>query len=66
VPASLCVILVHGSQKDARNIEQVFALGHRNVNFLREAEGGGQQDKSTPKAEANSGGKTTIEAESTK
>jgi hypothetical protein len=34
VPASLGVISIHGSQKDARNIEQGFALGHRNVNYL--------------------------------
>jgi hypothetical protein len=34
VPAALGVILVHGSQKDARNIEQGFTLGHRKVNCL--------------------------------
>jgi hypothetical protein len=28
------VILVHGSQKDIRNIEQSFAPGHKNVNCL--------------------------------
>jgi hypothetical protein len=63
VPASLGVKYVHGNQKDARNIEQGFAPRHKNVNFQREAEGGGQQDTNTPKAEAHSGGKTTIEAE---
>jgi hypothetical protein len=29
-------ILVHGNKKDATNIEQGFALGHRNVNFLQD------------------------------
>jgi hypothetical protein len=64
VPASLGVISIHGSKRDAKNIEQGFAPGHRNVNFHREAEGGGQQDMSTSKAKANSRGKTSIEAES--
>jgi hypothetical protein len=32
--ATLGVISIHGSQNDARNIEQCFALGHRNVNCL--------------------------------
>jgi hypothetical protein len=31
IPATLGLILVHGSQKDARNIEQDFAPGHKNV-----------------------------------
>jgi hypothetical protein len=34
VPAALGVISIHGYQKNARNIEQAFALGHRNVNYL--------------------------------
>jgi hypothetical protein len=34
VPAALGVISIHGSQKDARNIEQGFVPDHRNVNFL--------------------------------
>jgi hypothetical protein len=33
IPATQGVILVHDSQKDARNIEQGFAPGHRNVNY---------------------------------
>jgi hypothetical protein len=37
LPASLGVISVHGSQKDARNIEQGFAPGHRNINCQQEA-----------------------------
>jgi hypothetical protein len=36
VPASLRVISIHGSQKDVRNIEQGFNLGHRNVNCLQD------------------------------
>jgi hypothetical protein len=34
VPASLGIISKHGKQKEARNIEQGFTLGHRNVNCL--------------------------------
>jgi hypothetical protein len=63
VPASLGVISFHDSQKDARNIEQGFTPGHKNVHFLREAEAGGQHDICAAKDEARSGGKTTIEAE---
>jgi hypothetical protein len=36
VPATLGVISVHGNQKDGRNIEHGFALGHRNVNYLQD------------------------------
>jgi hypothetical protein len=36
VPASFDIITVFGSQKEARNIERGFALGHKNVHFLRE------------------------------
>jgi hypothetical protein len=53
VPALLGVILVHNSQKDARNVEQGFPLRHRNVNYFLEEEGRGQGGMSTPKAEAN-------------
>jgi hypothetical protein len=63
VLASLGVISVHDSQKDTRNIEQGFALGHRNINCLQEVEGGGQQDPTTPKAKAAIGSKPTIELE---
>jgi hypothetical protein len=34
MPATQDVISVHGSQKDARNIDKGFTLGHRNVNCL--------------------------------
>jgi hypothetical protein len=36
VPATFGVITVFGSQKEARNIECGFALGHKNMHFLRE------------------------------
>jgi hypothetical protein len=36
IPAILGVISVHGNQKDARNIEQGFTLGRRNVNCLQD------------------------------
>jgi hypothetical protein len=35
-PASQGVISVHGNKKDARNIEQGYAPGHRNVNCLQD------------------------------
>jgi hypothetical protein len=59
----LRVISVHSNQKDARNIEQSFTRGHRNVNCLQEAEDGDQQDLSTPKAEAGIREKIAIEPE---
>jgi hypothetical protein len=36
VPTTVGVIPGHGCQKDARNIEQGFAPGHRNVNCLQD------------------------------
>jgi hypothetical protein len=36
VPAAMGVISIHDNQKEARNIEQGFALGHRNVNCLQD------------------------------
>jgi hypothetical protein len=36
VPATLGVKSIHDSQKDARNIEQGSALGHRNMNCLQD------------------------------
>jgi hypothetical protein len=36
VPTALGVISIHDSRKDARNIEQGFALGQRNVNCLQD------------------------------
>jgi hypothetical protein len=48
VLAALGVISIHGSQKDTRNIEQGFALGHMNVNRLQDekAESGSGDVKS--------------------
>jgi hypothetical protein len=34
VPVALEVISIHGNKKDARNIEQGFAPGHKNINCL--------------------------------
>jgi hypothetical protein len=34
VPTTQGVISVHGNKKDARNIEQGYIAGHRNVNCL--------------------------------
>jgi hypothetical protein len=36
VPATFSIITVFGNQKEARNIEYGFALGHKNVHILRE------------------------------
>jgi hypothetical protein len=36
VPAALRVISIHDNKKEARNIEQGFILGHRNVNCLQD------------------------------
>jgi hypothetical protein len=36
VPATLGVISIHGNKKEARNIEQGFTPGHRNVNCLQD------------------------------
>jgi hypothetical protein len=36
VPTALGVFSIHGSQKDARNIDQGFAPSHRNVNCLKD------------------------------
>jgi hypothetical protein len=62
VPTLLGVISIHGRQKDMRNIEQGFAPGHRNVNYLQE-EAEGQQDTSTTKSEPTIISKPSIEPE---
>jgi hypothetical protein len=36
VPAALGVISIHGNQREARNIEQGFTPGNRNVNCLQD------------------------------
>jgi hypothetical protein len=47
VLAAIRVITIHGSQKDARNIQQGFTLGHKNVNCLQDekAENGSNTTK---------------------
>jgi hypothetical protein len=59
----LDVISIHGSQKDARNIEQGFAPDHRNVNCLHEQEVEGHQHTGTAKSEASIVTKPVIELE---
>jgi hypothetical protein len=44
VPLGLGVIWIHGNQKDARNLEQCFAPGHRNVNCLQDEKAEGYND----------------------
>jgi hypothetical protein len=48
IPAVLGVITVHDNQKYARNIDQGFTLGHRNVNCLQD-----EKSESTNDASAN-------------
>jgi hypothetical protein len=36
IPTTQVVISVHGNKKDVRNIEQHYAPGHRNVNYLQD------------------------------
>jgi hypothetical protein len=55
------VISIHGSQKDARNIEQGFTPGDKNVNCLHEEETKGRQGTSTTKSEASIISKLAIE-----
>jgi hypothetical protein len=45
------VISMHSSQKDARNREHGFALGHRNVNFLQDENVGNCNDGAKSKNE---------------
>jgi hypothetical protein len=40
VPAALGVISIHGNKKEARNIEQGFTPGHRNMNCLQDEKAG--------------------------
>jgi hypothetical protein len=49
VPPGLGVIWIHGNQKDARNIEQRFAPGHRNVNCLQDEKAEGYNDTTATK-----------------
>jgi hypothetical protein len=48
IPATFGVITVFDTQQEARNIEKGFALGHKNVHFLREQP---EQHETQPSAE---------------
>jgi hypothetical protein len=61
VPATFDVITIFGSQKEARNIEWSFALGHKNVYFLRED--ADQLEQLLPKQEISAEFKKAVEAE---
>jgi hypothetical protein len=47
LPAATRVITIYGSQKEARNMEQGFTPGHRNVNCLQDEKA--QNDSNTTK-----------------
>jgi hypothetical protein len=61
VPATFGVITVFRSQKEAINIERNFALGHKNVHFLREDTN--QLEQPPPKQEISVEFKKAIKAE---
>jgi hypothetical protein len=61
VPATFDVITMLGSQKEARNIERGFTLGHKSVNFLREDTD--QPEQPWPKHEISVEFKKAIEVE---
>jgi hypothetical protein len=63
VPTTFSIITVLGSQKEARSIERGFALGHKNVHFLREDAGQHVQVQHLSKQEASVEFKKAIEAE---
>jgi hypothetical protein len=63
VPAALGVISIHGSQKDARNIEQGFAPGHRNINYLQDEKTWSCNDTSSTKNREGFVSKPAIEPE---
>jgi hypothetical protein len=52
--ATLEVILVYGNKKDARNIEQGFAPGHRNVNCLQDEKAEGSSSIARTEGEGTS------------
>jgi hypothetical protein len=53
IPATQGVISVHGNQKDARNIEQGYAPGHRNVNCLQDDKTESHSSSTNRKNEGN-------------
>jgi hypothetical protein len=61
--AALGVITVHDNQKDARNIEQCFAPGHRNINCLQDEKLESTNDASANKNKESFVDKPTIEPE---
>jgi hypothetical protein len=63
VPATFRVKSVSGSQKDARNIELGFTLGHKNVHFMREELEQYQQQASSTDHRASTESKQDIEAD---
>jgi hypothetical protein len=58
VPATLGLILVHGNQKDARNIEQGFAPGHRNINYLKNEKAEGNSSFARKESKGTSVGRS--------
>jgi hypothetical protein len=63
VPATLGVISIHDSQKDARNIEQGFTPGHRNVNYLQDTKAEDCIDTTTRKVKGSFVSRPAIEPE---
>jgi hypothetical protein len=63
VPATFGVISIFDSQKNARNIEQGFTPGHKNVHFVREEYEQYQQPACPNNAEAPTEFNKAIEAD---
>jgi hypothetical protein len=63
IPATFRVVSFFGSQKDAKNIEQVFAPSHKNLHFLQEESYQCQQSACPIKAEASTEYKKAIKAD---
>jgi hypothetical protein len=63
VTATFNIIIVFGSQKEARNIEYGFAPGHENVHFLREDVDQHEPVQPSSKQETSAEFKKPIEAE---
>jgi hypothetical protein len=57
------IITVFGGQKEARNIEHDFALGHKNVHFLKEDTEQHEQEQPSSMREISAGFKKAIEVE---
>jgi hypothetical protein len=63
-PRAECITWSNGwSQKDARNIKQGFAPGHKNIHFLKEALYHYQQQLCSPDTKALSETKSAFEAD---